>query len=282
MTVYKLKKSFRYIFLTIAAISSIFPFLWMIIGATNTSANVTQGKLTFGGELVNNFKNLAEMSKVMDAAGETVIANLGTLFINSFLIAFFGMIVQLLVASMAGYGFEIFRNKISDRIYSVLLLMMMVPFAALMIPLFQLFSGMKLVDSFVAVIIPIVSAPFMIFFFRQSSKAFAVELLQAARVDGLNEFQAFFRIYIPTMKSTYAAAAILSFMTIWNNYLWPLVILRSPEKQTIILKIASLTSGYSPDYGAIMVAIILATLPTILIFFILQRHFVAGMVGSIK
>jgi lactose/L-arabinose transport system permease protein len=84
------------------------------------------------------------------------------------------------------------------------------------------------------------------------------------------------------MKTTYAAAAIITFMASWNNYLWPLVVLQSPENQTIPLMISNLGSSYSPDFGVIMMAIVIATLPAALIFFIMQKHFVAGMMGSVK
>lgn len=84
------------------------------------------------------------------------------------------------------------------------------------------------------------------------------------------------------MKTTYAAAAIITFMSSWNNYLWPLIVLQTPENQTIPLLISNLGSSYAPDYGVIMIAIVLSTLPTALVFFLMQKHFVAGMVGSVK
>lgn len=272
MIVRSIKSGIRYIFLSIVAFVSIFPFAWMIIGATNSASDITKGKFSFGGEFINNWHILVGPDGI----------DLAQLIFNSAKIAIVGMFLQLFVASMAGYGFEIFRNKISDKVYSVLLLTMMVPFAALMIPLFKLFAGIDMLDNHFAVILPTLATPFMIFFFRQNTKTFPHELLQAARVDGLNEFQAFFRIYVPTMKSTYAAAAILSFMTFWNSYLWPLIVIQSDPQKTLILGISSMSSAYFPQYGAIMIAIIIATAPTLLIFFLLQRHFVAGMLGSIK
>jgi lactose/L-arabinose transport system permease protein len=101
-------------------------------------------------------------------------------------------------------------------------------------------------------------------------------------MDGLSELGLFFRVYMPTMKTTYAAAAIITFMSSWNNYLWPLIVLQTPENQTIPLLISNLGSSYAPDYGVIMIAIVLSTLPTALVFFLMQKHFVAGMVGSVK
>jgi lactose/L-arabinose transport system permease protein len=138
------------------------------------------------------------------------------------------------------------------------------------------------IDTLTAAVLPTLTTAFLIFFFRQSTKMFPKDILEAGRIDGLSELGVFIRIYVPTMKTTYAAAAIITFMASWNNYLWPLVVLQSPENQTIPLLISTLGSSYSPDYGVIMTAIVIATLPAALIFFIMQKHFVAGMMGSVK
>ena len=183
---------------------------------------------------------------------------------------------------MAGYGFEIYKSKIKSRLMSLLMLSMMMPFAAIMVPLFKMFSNLKLMNTATAVILPSLATAFMIFFFLQNTKSFPKDLLQSARVDGLNEFQAFFYIFMPSMKSTYAAAAIITFMSYWNSYLWPLIVLQSENNKTMPLIISSLASAYSPDYGMIMVAIVITTIPTVLIFFLMQKHFVEGMVGSVK
>lgn len=111
---------------------------------------------------------------------------------------------------------------------------------------------------------------------------FPRELIEAGRIDGVSEIGIFIRIFIPTMKTTYAAAAIITFMASWNNFLWPLVVLQSPENQTIPMLISNLGSSYSPDFGVIMTAIVIGTIPTALVFFLMQKHFVAGMMGSVK
>ncbi|MCT8193145.1 ABC transporter permease subunit, partial [Pseudomonas monteilii] len=107
-------------------------------------------------------------------------------------------------------------------------------------------------------------------------------LLEAGRMDGLSELGLFFRIYMPTMKTTYAAAAIITFINSWNSYLWPLITLQSPEKQTFPLMISAIGAANNPDYGLMMLAIVIATLPTMVVFFSLQKYFVAGMLGSVK
>jgi lactose/L-arabinose transport system permease protein len=272
----KTKSTFTYLFLIVAAFVSIFPFFWMIVSSTNLSVDVTQGRLLPGAHLMDN---LAKLTSSVDIW--TAMANSAKIAVSTTLLA-------LLIASLAGYGFEIYRSKAKDIVFNILLLSMMIPFAALMVPLYRMFGKITNVVSFIgidtpaAVVIPTMTTAFLIFFFRQSTKMFPKDLLEAGRMDGLSELGLFFRIYMPTMKTTYAAAAIITFMASWNNYLWPLVILQTPENQTIPLLISNLGSSYSPDYGVIMLAIVISTLPTALVFFLMQKHFVAGMVGSVK
>ena len=274
----KFNRTLKYVFLTVASFISIFPFFWMVISSTNKSIDVTKGKLLPGSSFMENFKNL--MSPDLGFAAS---------LINSAEIAILTTVLALLVSSITGYGFEIFRTKSRDRLFNVLLLSMMVPFSAIMIPLFKLFSNLKGsplsffgLNTLWAVLLPSVCTAFLIFFFRQNTKSFPKEILEAARIDGLGELGIFFKIYFPTMKTTYAAAAIITFMSAWNAYLWPLIALQSPEKKTVLLIISKLASSYSPDYGLIMMAIVITTLPTAFVFFVMQKHFVAGMTGSIK
>ncbi|WP_037290978.1 carbohydrate ABC transporter permease [Saccharibacillus sacchari] len=272
----KAKRASMYLFLSLAAFVSIFPFFWMIVSATNKSVDVTQGRLIPGSHLLDNLRNLTASVDIWNAMG------------NSAKISITTTILAMLIASLAGYGFEIYRSKAKDIVFSILLLSMMIPFAALMVPLYRMFGKITNffptfgIDTPAAVVIPTFTTAFLIFFFRQSTKMFPRELLEAGRMDGLSELGLFFRIYLPTMKTTYAAAAIITFMSSWNNYMWPLVILQSPENQTIPLLISNLGSGYAPDYGMIMMAIVISTVPTALVFFLMQKHFVAGMVGSVK
>ena len=164
----------------------------------------------------------------------------------------------------------------------ILLLSMMLPFASLMVPLFKMFSKAHLINTMWGFILPFISTAFLIFFFRQNTKSFPIETVQAARVDGLGEFGIFMRIYMPIMMPTFAAAGIVTFMTSWNNYLWPLIMMQSKDTQTMPLLITGLTAGYTTDYGILMLAISLFTLPIVVVFFTQQRHFVSGVLGSVK
>ncbi|QDZ09973.1 carbohydrate ABC transporter permease [Devosia ginsengisoli] len=270
MSLYMLRRAGVYLFLSLAAFLSVFPFFWMAVGATNKSTDIITGKMTPGSNLVVNFQTL--LSQV----------DLWRVFGNSFLIAIVSTILTLAVSSLAGYGFEIFRSRVRERIFQLLLLFLSIPFAALMVPLFVMISRAQLTNTFTAVILPTIASIFILFYFRQATKAFPGELRDAARVDGLKEWQIFLFVYLPTMRSTYAAATIIVFMNAWNNYLWPLIVLQTPENKTITLVISALTAAYTPDYGVILLTTVLATLPTLVIFFVLQRQFVQGMLGAVK
>jgi lactose/L-arabinose transport system permease protein len=259
-----------YIFLVLVCIFSVFPFYWMISAATNRSVDIIKGKLGFGTFLIDNIKLLIKNVSV------------GRAFWNSLRNTISGTIASLLICSMAGYGFQIYRNKNKDRLMSILLLSMMVPFASIMIPLFKMFSQAQLLDTTPGFILPSISTAFLIFFFRQSSMSFPYEIIQSARIDGMHEFGIYIKIYIPVMAPTFVAAGIVTFMNNWNNYLWPLIIMQSQESQTMPLLITSLTSGYTTDYGLLMLAVTICTLPTVILFFSQQKHFVAGVLGSVK
>ncbi|MBS4179271.1 carbohydrate ABC transporter permease [Lederbergia citrea] len=273
---FNLRRMFVYLFLIIATVVSVFPFFWMIISMTNKSVDITKGRLLPGSHLMDNITSLFGSVDIASA------------LMNSAKVSIATTVLGLIIASLAGYGFEIYRSKAKDIVFNILLLSMMIPFAALMVPLYRMFGTITQtmpfigIDTLSAVVLPTMTTAFLIFFFRQSTKMFPKEMIEAGRIDGLNELGIFFRIFVPTMKTTYAAAAIITFMASWNNYLWPLVVLQSPEKQTIPLLISNLGSGYSPDFGVIMTAIVIATLPTAIVFFLMQRHFVAGMMGSVK
>ena len=259
-----------YLLLSIAAFISVFPFYWLVVGSTNKSAMIVRGKVSFGDNLLEN------------AAAFFKLVNVPQVFLNSAEVAVAATLLTLAISSTAGYGFEIFRSRIRERIFALLLLLLSIPFAAIMVPLFTLIAKIHLVNTLTAVVLPTVASIFIIFYFRQATKAFPSELRDAARVDGLKEWQIFLFIYLPVMRSTYAAATIIVFMLSWNNYLWPLIVLQTDAKKTVTLVVSALLSAYVPDYGATLFAAVLATLPTLIIFFVLQRQFVAGLTGGVK
>lgn len=259
-----------YLFLIIISFLSVFPLLWMISAATNTSLDVARGKIMFGTYAMQNFKNLIASQNLAGAMG------------NSFLYAIVQTVISMFVCSLAGFGFELYHDKNKDRLFSILLLAMMVPQVATMVPLFKMMSRAGLLNSVWAFILPSISTPFLIMMFRQNSRNFPNDLMQAARIDGLSETGIFFRMYVPIMKSTYAAAAVITFMNAWNAYLWPKVVMTDNRAQTMPMLIANIASGYSIDYGMLMMGVLFCSIPTMIVFFVLQKQFAEGITGAVK
>lgn len=259
-----------YIFLSIVSFISVFPFYWMISAATNTSFDVARGRILPGGYLLQNFQNLL--------AGQNLWESMG----NSFIYAIVQTILAMFICSLAGYGFELYHDKQKDTVFTILLLAMMIPGVATMIPLFKMIAGLGLLNSVPGFVLPAISTPFLIMMFRQNSRNFPIDTMEAARIDGLTEFQIYYKMYMPMMKSTYAAAAVITFMNAWNSYLWPKVIMTDEGARTMPMLIANLASGYTTDYGMLMLGVLFCSVPTMVIFFILQKQFAEGITGAVK
>ncbi len=266
----KTKKIIAYTVLILASLLSAFPLYYMICGATNASIDVVRGHLFPGTYLIENFKTLISMQ------------NLGRAMFNSFRNSTVITFITLLVCSIAGYGFEIYHDKGKDLLMSILLLAMMLPFVAIMIPLFKMLTSWGLANTWIALALPSISTPFMIMLFRQAARSFPFDIIEAARLEGLSEIQIFFRMFIPIMKSTYGAAMTVTFMNAWNNYLWPTIILQDSKAITMPMLVANLKSGYSVDYGMLMLGVLICTLPTAVIFLCLQKSFANGITGAVK
>ena len=266
----KKQKILVYTFLVIISLLSIFPIYWMACAATNTSVDIMRGKLIPGGYLIENFKSLIGNQDVGRAFVNSVR--------NSVLLTLFSMII----CSIAGYGFEVYHQKSKDILFTVLLTAMMLPFVAIMIPLFTMFSKAGMVNSWLAFMLPGLSTPFLIMMFRQAARSFPKEIIEAARMDGLSEVGIFFTMFVPTMRSTYGAAVTVTFMSTWNSYLWPKVIFQKNESTTMPMLVANLLGAYTVDYGMLMLGVLIATLPTAVVFFMLQKQFAEGITGAIK
>ena len=264
----KVKTTLSYVILVLASFLSAFPLYYMISGATNASIDIVRGKLIPGTHLLENYRTLIETQ------------NLGLAMFNSFRNAIVITVISLLVCSIAGYGFEIYHDKGKDILMNILLLAMMLPFVAIMIPLFKLFASWKLVNTWIALALPSISTPFLIMMFRQAARSFPHDIIEAARLEGLSEIKIFFTMFIPVMKSTYGAAMTVTFMNAWNNYLWPTIILQDKNEVTMPMLVANLKSGYSVDYGMLMLGVLICTLPTAIIFLCLQKSFANGIAGA--
>ncbi len=263
-------RAFMYIFLIAASLISIFPLYWSFISAFNNTQQILGGWMLPSTHLMENLQNLFAQHNVLRALK------------NSFATTILQTVAALAVSSIAGYGFEIYHDKAKDAVMAILMLAMMVPFVAVLVPLFQMFTKAKLINSWAGFILPSISTPFLIMYFRNSARSFPKDTIEAARIDGLNEFQIFIRMFIPMMKPTYASAATITFMNAWNAYLWPKVIMQTNEAITMPMLVANTMGGYVIDYGVVMAAVTICSLPTVIIFFCLQKSFTNAVAGAVK
>lgn len=266
-----LKRSAVYLVITVATLISIFPFYWIICGSTNKSVEFLRGRLLPGGYFMDNLHKLMETYDVFRIILNTAIVTVCT------------CVLSLLICSLAAYAFAKYEFKGKNVIFGALMLSMMVPFSAIMIPMFRLAVKFEMINTLAGIVLPSIVPVFLLFFFRQSFCTFPTEIIEAARIDGSGEVRILRSIVLPATKATFAAGIIWSFMSSWNNYLWPLLIIQSDEKKTLSLLLSSMGASYrNIDYGSMMLAIIIATAPIVVIYFTMQKQFVAGIVGATK
>ena len=265
------RKVLVYAFLIIVSLVSVFPLYFMICAATNDSVSVMRGTLKFGTMGLTNLKNLFDSIPV------------GRGMWNSLRNALVQTVLSVFLNALAGYGFEVYHDKKKDAVFVLILMTMMIPFVAVMVPMFTIFSGMGLLNTIWSLLLPSTASAMLVMLFRQASRSFPVEIMDAARVDGVSEIGIFFRMFVPTMKSTFGAAFTVGFMGAWNNFLWPLLIFQRQDKKTMPVLVSTLqTVNGKIDYGMVMMGTLVLTLPTMIIFLLLQKSFAAGITGASK
>ncbi len=258
------------VLLVLTTAISVFPFFWMVIGTTLNPNDVLRGVLVPGHDLASNWTKA------------TTTYNLPLFFINSLKIALFTVVFGLVVNSLAAFGFEKYPSKARDKVFGVLLLTLIIPQIAVVIPMFRMFAFFKMLNTHAAIVLPSIMSVFIIFFMRQNFKMFPTEIIEAARVDGASELGIFVRIVSPSMKASFASAAIYMFLGQWNSYLWPLITILNDVKKTLPIAMTSMMSAYTIEYGALMVIVCISVLPVLILFLTMQRQFVAGLLGSVK
>ncbi|WP_125776882.1 carbohydrate ABC transporter permease [Antribacter gilvus] len=204
-------------------------------------------------------------------------------FANTFLLTVVQVVGTLLVSSFVAYGFAMYDFKGKTLGFIMVLLVMTVPFEMLMLPLYVQVNDMGLADTYTVIVLPFLASAVTIFFFRQYFLGIPKELLEAGRVDGVTEFGIFFRIVLPITKPAMAAMAILNGMITWNNFLWPLLVLRSPEKFTLPIGLNTLLTPYGNNYELLIIGAFFSLIPILILFLAFQRFFIQGMTaGAVK
>jgi multiple sugar transport system permease protein len=270
-----------YAVIIVAAISMLIPFLWMIF----TSFKID--------------KELFKMPPVILSAGYTLDHYVRALtrgkfsiyFTNSMIVACTATVLNLLLNAMAAYAFARLRWRLREFFFIVVLAVMMLPGLIALIPTFLIVKwtpfaggnnwlgqgGTGWLDTYAGLIIPSVGNGFYVFLLRQFFLTLPRELEDAGRVDGASEFMIFWRIILPLSKAVLAVVAIFSFQSVWNDFIWPLVIVQSDKMRTVQLGLTLFKTQNRVDWGVLMAGTTIATFPTVALFLVAQRYFVQGI-----
>ena len=202
---------------------------------------------------------------------------------NSVILTVLQTSLTLLVSAWVGYGFAMYNFKGKDLLFTCLLLILMIPFEILMLPMYSQANAMGLLDSIWGIMLPYLAHASSIFFFRQFLVGIPREIVDAGRVDGATEYGIFFRLMLPIMKPAISAMAILVGMGSWNNFLWPMLVLRSGEKYTLAIGLNTLLTPYGNNYDILIAGSCFSIIPILVLFLFAQKYFIEGMtMGSVK
>lgn len=265
-----------YLFLIAGAVISFLPFYWMLILATHSSKTIFQFPPPFlpSTNLLANYQNMLK----------TIPFWLN--FWNSTVVALAMTALTLLFASMGGYAFAMYKFPGREKLFSLMLATMMVPFLVQVIPWFIIISRLAWLNQLKALIIPGAVSAFGIFWMRQYISANVPhELLDAARIDGCHEFTIFFRVVAPLLSPAFGALGIMTFMGSWNNFFYPMLVLKKIEIMTLPLALQFLRGDpyRGGDYGVLMFGTAAVMLPILIVFWAASRRFISGLTaGAVK
>lgn len=257
-----------YLLLTVALLVVITPFIWMVLGAFKTNAELRQVPPTWWPEspTLENFRQL--FSRL----------SFGTYFVNSTIVASVVTVGNLLFCSMVGYALAMLRFRGKRLIFALILGTLMIPGVVTFVPLFVLVANLGLVDTLPGLFLPFLVGPFGVFLMRQFVLGLPRDLVEAARIDGAGEFRIFFQVILPLLGPALATLGILTFLGSWNNFLWPLVVAQTNDTYTLPVALALYSTGQNEQqYGLLMAGATIVVLPVLIVFLIFQRRFIQGI-----
>ncbi len=262
-----------YVILILLSVIMLFPILWVVSSSLKTGSELFAWPPTiFPAEVTfeNYFSAFRE-------------ANFGRYFFNTVFVTVIATLITLLINTMAGYALAKFKFRGSTIILILFLSTLMIPLEALMIPMFLVLKTLGLYNSIWGIIIPPAATPTGVFLIRQYILSLPDEMIEAAKIDGANEWQIFTRIIIPLAKPVIATLTIFSVMWRWQDYIWPLIAISDTRLYTLELALANFVGEYSVDWGPLLAMAVVTMVPMIIIFLFFQRFFVQGiMVAGLK
>ncbi len=261
-----LGRSGAYVVLLVGLVATLLPFFYIIVSSLKTEAELRKTPPDF-------FPAVPTL-KYYEAIINDDRIPLERNLMNSVVVSLSRVVITLFTSSYAGYIFAKYHFRGKNLAFGVILIQIMIPFQVVMIPNYLLTVRLGLIDSLWALIIPFMVDAYGIFMMKQFIEALPAELMDAARIDGASEFGIYWRIVLPQMGPPLASLGIFTFMGTWNDYLWPLIVLTSPENRTIPLLLVWFQTQHTSNQGMILAASILTLLPIFLVYVFLQRWIV--------
>ncbi|WRS27199.1 carbohydrate ABC transporter permease [Oscillospiraceae bacterium MB08-C2-2] len=271
------RRVFCYIFLILLTFLSLFSFYILVINATRSHPDIQKGfSFLPGKSLIFNLKNLFTNQNL------PVLSSLR----NSLFISACTALVGTYFSAMTAFGIHAYNFRFKKFAFAFIMMVMLVPTQVSALGFVRLMSTMGLRNSFIPLILPSVAAPIVFFFMKQYMEStLPIEIIEAARIDGSNEFHTFNRIVLPIMKPAMAVQAIFMFVASWNNYFMPALLLDSSNKKTLPILIAQLRSAdfMKFDMGQVYTLVAIAIVPVIIVYLLLSKFIVRGVaLGSVK
>lgn len=263
-----------YSIMTVMAIGMVAPVYYLLIGSLKPTNEVLSG---FAGFLPVHL-SFDNYVAVIAALSSDASGHFWRFFLNSFLISLVVVGGGLIVNSMAGYAFARLQWRGRDKLFLVIVLLIIVPFEAVAIPLMSLMSSQR--NTLIVQMLPFIANAFSVFLFYTFFLGLPKSIEEAARIDGLGAWGIFFRIALPNSKPAFATVAILTFLSSWGQFLWPLLVTSDPAMRPLPLQMGVFSAQVPPDWGQIFAFGTVLVLPILVVFLIFQKYFIQSVAGS--
>jgi len=259
--------TFCYVILIVFAIVFLFPFIWMILSTFKTQSEL----MAFPPRFLPRSFSLANYKEIFDTVP------FGKFYINSLIVTTCAVFLQLLTSSMAGFAFAKYDFRGKNGIFKTLVSAMMIPFPVTIIPLYIMVYSLGLVDTYAAMIVSGCVSIFGTFLMRQFIMGIPNDLLEAARIDGCGEWMIYTKIILPNIKPVLSALGIFGFMSSWNAFLWPLLVVNDNRHRTVQLGVQFFSQQYGDLVHLKITAAAMAVIPIVIVYLILQKQFIQGI-----
>lgn len=266
-----MKRMLAHPVLILVTFCTLAPFLWMALTSFKLYGDAMSPSLIPSTVTLNNYREIIER------------ANFLTAFKNSILVAVPSTLAVVLTSTAAGYAFAKYRFPGKELLFTLVLSTMMIPFTAIVIPLFITMRDLGAVNRLAGLVLTGLCSTFGIFLMRQTIESIPNDYIDAARVDGAGEFWILFQVIMPLAKPAMATLAVLTFLGNWDSYMWPSILIRTPDHQTLPMLLASMRSLFFERYNIWSAGSMLTVIPVMILFIFAQRYFIKGLaLGGLK